>query len=79
MTTAEEILTLRPEINRHFLIRVTFIQEPENEVRLIGAGRYYTIVSEQLVLKHFKKVLSEGKDKHVFKLRGRRRIEFVSK
>jgi len=79
MTIAEEILKLRPEINKHFIIRVTFIQEPENEVRLIGAGRYYTIVDEKLVLKHFKKVLSEGADKYVFKMRGRRKIEFVSK
>ncbi len=79
MKQSKEMINLRKQINKHFLIRVTYIQEPKNEVRLVGAGRYYTIVDKKLVLKHFKKVLSEGRQNYTFKLRGRRKIEFISK
>lgn len=79
MNIQKEILTLRKQINKHFIIRITFIQEPKNEVRLVGAGQYSKYVGEKLCLKHFQRVLTEGKDKHTFKLRSKRKIEFVSK
>lgn len=51
----------------------------KNEVRLVGGGQYHKYVGKELAEKHFKKVLSGGLDKYTFKLRSKRRIDFVAK
>lgn len=71
-----ELISLRPVINKNFLIRVTY---PDFEVRLVGAGQYHKYVGETICLKHFKRVLADGLDEYTFKMRRGLRIEFVSK
>ena len=71
-----EITTLRPTINKNFLIKIT----PTNgKDILVGAGQYHKHVGEELCLKHFQKVLAGGLDKYTFKLRRGLRIDFVGK
>lgn len=42
-------------INKHFVIRYEIPEE--KGTKLIGAGKYHTLVGEELKIKHFKKVL----------------------
>ncbi len=75
----EEIDSLRKLINKHFLIRITFIQQPKNEVRLVGAGQLDKYISQELTLRLFKKALDCPTEIYTKKLRKSRKIEFVSK
>ncbi len=56
-----------------------FQQKPKKEVKLVGGGQYFKHVGEELAIKHFKKVLEGGQDRYTFKLRQRRKVDFVAK
>jgi len=71
-----ELITLRPTINKNFIIRVSYA---DGEVRLVGAGQYHKYVGERICLKHFNKVLENGLDRYTFKMRRELTIEFVGK
>ena len=64
-------------INQNFVIRVQNV--PEKTSFLVGAGKYHTIVGEELKIKHFKTVLERGLQHYTFKLRNRLIIKFHSK
>ncbi len=64
-------------INRNFVIK--YQETDKKGTKLIGAGKYSTLVGEQLKIKHFKKVL-EGQEQHyTFLIRNRLKIKFHSK
>ena len=64
-------------INKHFLIRITDVAT--GHTKLVGAGRYVTVVGEELKIKHFKKVLEGREQSYTFLLRKRLKIKFHSK
>lgn len=65
------------EINRHFVIR--YQVATEKGTKLIGAGKYASLVGEELKIKHFKKVLEGGQQVYTFLIRNRLKIKFHSK
>lgn len=65
------------EINRHFVIRYQVVTE--KGTKLIGAGKYSSLVGEELKIKHFKKVLEGGQQVYTFLIRNRLKIKFHSK
>lgn len=64
-------------INQNFVIRYQNL--PDNKTRLIGAGKYHTIVGEDLKNKHFHKVINGQQDSYTFLIRNRLKIKFCSK
>ncbi|NQY30663.1 MAG: hypothetical protein HRT69_14490 [Flavobacteriaceae bacterium] len=64
-------------VNRNFLIRYKY--DSENKTKLIGAGKYYTLVGDVIENTHFTKVLDGTLDRYTFKLRRGIKIKFVSK
>jgi len=64
-------------INRHFVIR--YENTNEKGTKLIGAGKYHTLVGEELKIKHFKKVLEGDAQIYTFLIRNRLKIKFHSK
>mgnify|MGYP006197852957 CR=1 FL=1 len=58
---------------------IQVINVPEKEKKLIGAGQYHKYVSEELKIKHFKKVLEGNLQVYTFLIRNRLKIKFHSK
>ncbi|MEO4005804.1 hypothetical protein [Flavobacterium sp. CAU 1735] len=67
----------RAEINRHFVI--SYEVQGEKGSKLIGAGKYESLVGEKLKIKHFNEVLSGKRYQYTFKIRNRLTIKFRSK
>lgn len=65
------------EINKHFVIR--YQVATEKGTKLIGAGKYSTLVGEELKIKHFNKVLDGQAQVYTFLIRNRLKIKFHSK
>ncbi len=69
---------LRAMINQNFVIQI--IDRNTKKRKIIGAGQYSKeLESEELKIKHFKKVLEGGLDKYVFLLRRGLKIQFLPK
>lgn len=64
-------------INKNFVIRYKLASE--TRFKLIGAGKYSTIVGEELKNKHFNKLLVSEAQNHTFLIRNRLKIIFHSK
>lgn len=64
-------------INKNFIIKYKLATE--NRFKLIGAGKYSTIVGEELKNKHFKKLLDSQAQTTTFLIRSRLTIKFHSK
>lgn len=64
-------------INKNFVIRYETTEE--KRTKLIGAGKYHTLVGEELKIKHFKKVLEGQEQVYIFLIRSRLKIKFHSK
>ena len=64
-------------INKNFVIKYKLASE--NRFRLIGAGKYSTIVGEELKNKHFNKLLQSQAQTSTFLIRNRLTIKFHSK
>lgn len=64
-------------INKNFIIR--YENTNEKGTKLIGAGKYHTLVGEELKIKHFKKVLDGDAQIYTFLIRNRLKIKFHSK
>lgn len=75
----KKIDELRPIINKNFIVRVTFLNDPFKEVRLVGAGQYYKYVGEPFCLRHFKQVLKGGMDEYTFFPKKFLKVEFIGR
>ena len=64
-------------INRNFVIR--YQETGKKGTFLIGAGKYATLVGEELKIKHFNKVLQGEAQQYTFLIRNRLKIKFHSK
>lgn len=64
-------------VNQNFVIR--YQEQPDNKTKLIGAGRYHTLVGEELKNKHFEKVINGQQQNYTFLIRNRLKIKFCAK
>lgn len=69
------------EMNKHFVIKWRFTDEPDNGKfnRLIGAGQYAKKFGEDYMKKHFVRAFEAGQQKLTVAIRGKYVITFHSK
>jgi len=68
------------EINRHFVIRWRYADEPNSSFdRLIGGGKFEQKFGKHYTEKFFEKAMRSDETKAVFKIRGKYVITFAAR
>lgn len=60
-------------INTAWIIKVTF---KDKSTRLVGAGKYYTVVGQKFAREHFDRVLASSTNRTTIKMRRGLTIDF---